>query len=189
MSLGEIRLQLQRLAAGDLRLPQVELARVPVRVEYRAGVGHSRVRKRIFRIDLDRAIEHLPGVFYALAPPLMDVLPAAEIIVVRLDIDRSRLFDRLLLAFGEDHTQGLDDRLCDVVLNRKHILQLAVVPFRPEVVSVGDVHELRRNTQLVPHLPDTSLEDGRDLELSADVSDVLVFSLERERRSAGRHAQ
>ena len=80
---------------------KVELARIEVRVEKRAAVGDAGVRERVLRIDLDRSIEHLPGVLEALAAELMEVLAAAQVVIVRLDVDGARLVDLLLLTFAQ----------------------------------------------------------------------------------------
>src|SRR4051812_19231005 len=101
MRLSHFRLELDGLAAGDVGLTEIEFARVEVRVEKRATVGDAGVGARIFRIDLDRLVEHLPRVLETLSAKLVKVLAAAQIVVVGLHVDRARLFDLLLLAFAE----------------------------------------------------------------------------------------
>src|SRR5712691_12407597 len=67
------------------------------------------------------------------------------------------------------------------LLDREHVLELAVVALRPEVVAVGDVHELRGHAEPIARLADAAFEDRGDLELAPDVADVLAPSFERER--------
>src|SRR5688500_11283047 len=120
---------------------------------------------------------------------MMEVLPPAQIIVVRLHILGARFLDLLLLSLTQDYTQRFYDSLRDVVLDREHILHLAVVSLGPEVVSVRYVHELRSDAELAPHLAYAALEHSRDLELPPNLTDVLVLSLEGERRRPGRHTK
>ncbi len=127
MPLCKLRLELERLAARFVRLSQVELARVEVRVEKRIAIGDARVRARILWIDLDRLIEHLPGVLETFATKLMKVLATAQIIIVRLNVHGPRLLDLLLLTLGENYAQRNDDRLRDLVLNRENVFHLAVI--------------------------------------------------------------
>src|SRR5215203_5202910 len=117
------------------------------------------------------------------------MLATTQIIVVSLYVHGARLLDLLFFAFGEDDAQRLYDRLRDVVLNGEDVFDLAVVFLRPEVRSVCDVHELRRDTKAVPHLPYASFENGRHFQFLSDLSNVFVLSLERERRSARGYAE
>ena len=94
-----------------------------------------------------------------------------------------------LLAFAEYHAKSFHDRLRDIVLNGEDVLHLAVVALRPQMITVGNVHELSGDAKAVAHLADAALENRRDLQLPSDLADVLVLSLERERRRARRDAQ
>src|SRR5687768_12316889 len=119
----------------------------------------------------------------------MEILAPAEIVIVCLNVVGARFLDLLLLTFAEDYPQRLHYRLCYVVLNRKDVFHLAVVALRPQMISVGDVHELCGDAQLVSHLPDASLEHRRNLELPPNLSDVLVLPLECKRGSPRRDAE
>src|SRR6185437_14907738 len=173
----------------NIRLTQVELARVPVSVKRRACISNSSVRQGILGIDLHSTIVHLPGVLHALASPLMEILLATKEEIIRVYVDDARLLDRLLLSFSENHPERFHNRLRYVILNGEYVFQFAVVTFRPEVISVSNIHQLRSDAELVPHLAHTSLEHGRHLELAADVADVLVLPLECERRRARSNTQ
>src|SRR4029078_6076180 len=137
----------------------------------------------------DCLVEHLPGVFEAPAPQLMNELPAAEIVIVRLNVRARLAFNRSLLALAQDHAQRFHNRLRDIVLDRENIFDLAIVSLRPQMISVRNVDELARYSKPVAHFSDTALEHGRDLQLSSDLADVFVLSLEGERRCSGRDAQ
>ena len=189
--LRQFRLELEGFAARNVRLPDVELTRIEICVEQRIAIGDARVRARVFRIDLDRLVEHLLRVLQRLATELVKVLPAAQVELVSLDVNRARatLLDRPLLVLAQNYSQRLHDRLRDIILNREDILQLTVVALGPQVISISDVHQLRGDAELVPHLPYTALEHRRHLELAPDVADVFAPALERERRRARGDAQ
>ena len=114
----------------------------------------------------------------------MDELAAAEIVVVSLNV-RSRLaLDRFLFAFAQDHSQRFHDRLRDVVLNLEYVLYLAIIPLRPQMISIGDIHQLGCDSQLVAELSHAAFEHCRDFQFSSYLTDVLVLSLECKRGRA-----
>src|SRR6266545_7014438 len=117
MRLGKLRLELERLAARDVSLAEIEFPRVEVGVEKGTAVRDAGVSARVFGIDLDRAVEHLPCVFETLATQLMEILAPAQIVIVCLDVNRTRFLNLLLLAFAQNYAQCLDDCLRDVVLD------------------------------------------------------------------------
>src|SRR5665213_2334127 len=112
----------------------------------------------------------------------MEILLTAEIEVVRLHVDDARLLDRLLLTLSENDAERLHNCLRDIVLDREYIFQLAVITFRPEVISISNIHKLRRDAEFVPHLAHTPLERRSHLGLAPHVTNVLVLPLVRERR-------
>ena len=82
--------------------------------------------------------------------------------------------------------QGIGNRLRDVVLHGKNIVELPVVCFRPEVIACGDVDELCGYAYLVAHLAHRPLENGRNVERIADLADIVIVAAELERRRACR---
>jgi len=64
--------------------------------------------------------------------------------------------------------QRLGDRLADLVLDGKDIDELAIVGFRPQVVAIGDLDQLRGNAHAVALLSDRALQQMGDAELLAD---------------------
>jgi hypothetical protein len=69
-------------------------------------------------------------------------------------------------------------------LHRKHVHQLAIVALGPKLISVGNRHELRRDSDSRARAPNASLEHRRDTQPLTDLSRLGVLSLERERRGA-----
>ena len=55
--------------------------------------------------------------------------------------------------------------------------------------TVGDLDELRGDADSAPDLSHTSFQDVVDVELLADLSELDVFSAEKERRRAASHFQ
>ena len=116
---------------------------------------------------------------------LRPVEAALEIQVVRLET---------LVPFGKNRRpflgkeldfQLLDDRQRYLVLNRKHVRHLAVVAFRPEVVAVAGIDQLRGDPQPITHLLYAALENGVDIEPAPDLADIDILALEGEGGSAG----
>src|SRR6185295_9257367 len=120
---------------------------------------------------------------------LMKELSPAQIHFVCFDIRRRNLLDGALLVFREHEPQSADDTCCNLVLNRKDIFELAIVPLGPELRVVCRVHELRGQTQSLSGFADASLEDSSDLKLSTDLSNILCLVFERKRRCARRNLQ
>ena len=105
VSRGEVGTHLQRLSTRHVGLIGVcggAVVLIVVR-QQRAGVGKPGMGTRICRIPLDGALEHLPCEEDALLATLMEELPPAEVIVIRLWISRWRLGDRAPLILPQDH--------------------------------------------------------------------------------------
>src|SRR5215211_8354056 len=98
MSFCKLRLELQSFLAGFVSLPKVEIPRIEIGIEKRARISHTCVGKRVVRIELYCLVEHLPGVLETPSPQLMDELPAAQIVVVGLNVRARLALDRFLLA-------------------------------------------------------------------------------------------
>src|SRR5439155_11417069 len=102
---------------------------------------------------------------------------------------RSGFFNRMLVDNGQNPPQGFDDVLGDLVLNRKHILQLAVVDIGPEVKSIADVDELGADTKAIAGFAHTTAQNSAHIELLTDSADVIVAAFEGEGGGAGGDAQ
>jgi hypothetical protein len=120
------------------------------------AIGQAGVGAGEGGIDHDGLREHLHRGFQGFAAELVEELPAAKVVIVGLEVSGRRPLDGAFLFLTEDHLQRLGDILGDVLLDGENVLQLAVVGFRPDAVSVGDVHELGADPQPVARLADTS---------------------------------
>src|SRR2546430_17696864 len=65
------------------------------------------------------------------------------------------LHDALPISARERHFQAAGDRPRDFVLNSEHIVEPAIVPVRPEVVSIRHVDQLGGDADAVAGFADT----------------------------------
>ena len=77
----------------------------------------------------------------------------------------------------------------DLVLDRKDVVEAAIVCCRPQVRVRAGVDELRGDAHPVAGLPHRTLEHVRDIELLGDLADLQVLASEGERRGARDHPQ
>src|SRR5439155_6054890 len=87
-----------------------------------------------------------------------------------------------IAARAEFDLQRRDDGPRNILLDSEHILELAVVCIRPQLVPIAGAHELRRDANAVAAAPDAPLEYGTDVQLAADLVHVDLPALELERR-------
>ena len=87
---------------------------------------------------------------------------------------------------GKPDLESRGDGLRDLILHREDVRHLAVVALRPEMKTIGDLDELRRDSDAVARLANTPLENMLDVEPPADLSEFDVLSPEEEGgRAAG----
>ena len=85
--------------------------------------------------------------------------------------------------------ERIDNGVGDLILNGEHVLELAVVPFRPEVVTIGCVAELCRHSDAVPGFSHATLEHILHVERLPDGPEIGLAILEHKRRCARGHPQ
>src|SRR5262249_19498296 len=134
----------------------------------------------------DRPLE-LPNGVDRLAS--IEKVPPLQVVVVRLDILGRALRQTSLVDRKQPYFQRLGDGARDLVLNGENILHLAIVAVRPQVVTILDVDQLRRHADLAAGLPDAAFQNGSYSQRRADLPNVLVLPLERERGGPGRDAK
>src|SRR6185503_20681270 len=121
-------------------------------------------------------------------PSVRAVLPV-QIELVGFYVVGLTVGESSILRGGQLELEAIGDGAGDLVLNCEHVLELAVVTLGPDVITVADVDELRRDTHPVPGATHASFENCFDVELLTDLGDADWFSLESERRCPGRHLQ
>ena len=85
--------------------------------------------------------------------------------------------------------QSLRNMLGDFALDRKYILDLAVIFLGPAGFLFRCFDKLDGNPDLVPHLPNAPFENTADVQLSANFSDGFVCSLVSHHGCPGDHPQ
>src|SRR3546814_19372819 len=88
--------------------------------------------------------------------------------------------------FRSLHLQRIDDAAGDVVLDREHVLHLAVVGFRPEVRVGSGIDQLRRDAHVLAGAAYAAFEYRADAQLSRHGGDAGLLALEHERGGARR---
>ncbi len=121
--------------------------------------------------------------------PEPDLLPRAEIALVRLYVVDRPLRQPALFFRAELEHQRVDDRAGEPLLHVEHIIERAAVALRPEVLVCSTVDQLGDDAEIVPRLPHAPLEHVLDVELPRDGPRVFIRALEHSRGVSRDHAQ
>src|SRR5437868_1802437 len=111
-------------------------------------------------------------------------MTATQVEIVRLDARGRFPYERPRLCSQEPELQSPGDRARQLVLDRKDVLQFAVIRLGPEMVTVPYTDQLGHDPQRVAVAAYTPLENSADAELLADLADADILSFEGECRSA-----
>src|SRR6266508_709502 len=79
-------------------------------------------------IDFRSALKHLSRQSDLLACPFLEQLPSTQIKFIGFNIGGGSPAQAALLALGKRETQRLNDTLCDLILDRKNVIDLPVEP-------------------------------------------------------------
>jgi hypothetical protein len=85
--------------------------------------------------------------------------------------------------------QLLHDRLCDVVLHRKDVIQFPIVGLGPQTRIGAHVNQVGAYPHAPARLADAAFQDGRYIQLAGDRSEIDVLAFEVERRGSRCHAK
>ena len=97
--------------------------------------------------------------------------------------------DRFLLFRKKFHSQRVDNRVRNLILQSEDVVQIAVVTFGPDVAVIGTIDQLRRDPDAPACFANASFEHVTYLELIGNLSHIDRFSLEGERSIARHHVQ
>jgi len=75
--------------------------------------------------------------------PLLHLKASFEEQVVRLEVIRAPTGPWLLVKHAERDSQTPCNVLCDVILDREHVIELPVVTIGPELEAISNVDQLR----------------------------------------------
>ena len=159
-------------AQGALRRPHRLRHGVGWRDSAINAQGHVRVGKacmcqRVVGVMTDGFFKQLDAALETFFSSFVPVIAPFQIQVVGLRVFRRRFNDRCGGLTEENHFQLGDDRSRDVVLQVEDVLELAIVAFRPEIVSVFHVDQMRGDAQPVSGLLYAAFENRPDAELLA----------------------
>ena len=104
--------------------------------------------------------------------PAVPAVPAAQIKLVCLDVIGVALAERLVLGRGQFEFQLIDNVSRDLVLDLKNVLEVSIVAFRPDLITVAGVDELSANAHALIHSTHTSLEDRLHVQQLSDFGDA-----------------
>src|SRR5439155_1491438 len=121
--------------------------------------------------------------------PLVRVIAAEEIQVVRLGLVGWLLFEPLLLLRGHGRGQRSRNLLRQLALNLENVEQLAVVGLAPQLLRGPWIDQARNDPHPRPGPTDASFEDRRHAELLRDRGNPLARLLVLHSRRAADHLQ
>src|SRR3546814_7495935 len=120
----------------------------------------------------------------------VEVLAALEVEVVRGGVGCGVVLQCPTFLGAQRHLQRIDDAAGDVVLDREHVLHLAVVGFRPEVRVGSGIDQLRRDAHVLAGAAYAAFEyraDARSEEHTSELQSLMrisyaVFCLKKKKK-------
>src|SRR6516225_10790780 len=103
----------------------------------------------------------------------------------------ARVFELGVPNLGRDDPGGYraGDALCDLVLDGKHVGQLAVVPIDPEMVPGFGIDQLRRYPDPIAGMTDAAFDHVTHAQLACHLADIHGWALVSEGRAARNHKE
>src|SRR6516225_3738280 len=170
---GQIRIELQRMSAGALRLLQI--ARIaPPSKKIDISLGQPRPGQRKLRIYSNRSREHLSRKLHVLTSPRLEKLTATQIKFVRLNIRRRWLDETAFLPRREGKSERVENAAGNFILNGKDVLDLAIEPLGPKMIAVLCFDQLDHDPQTVSGFADAALEKRLNAESFPNHARVYV---------------
>src|SRR4030095_3217515 len=132
-------------------------------------VGQYRMRPCELPVEFDSLLQETARFLIGLLAALHLQLAASEIVVVGLKVIRAFLVQALLLTSRQLHRKRRDDLPRDLILNREHVGQVAVVLFSPQMATGRTVDKLRDDPDSIARLADTAFQYIANPKLAAYV--------------------
>ena len=156
--------------------------------------GEVGVRESELRIEIDRSFEEGGGAFIAVVSEAAKVGETPqEAIVGGQAVGRFAKSGLKGGIFDPTDQSGGND-LSQLVLHCEHVVELSVVPFRPQVTSRSRLDELRSHAQSLTGSPDAALDEIGNAEATPDIgrsatgsrktNDELPATTNRDRKRA-----
>ena len=140
-------------------------------------------------IDFQRAFEILDAVPQALLSSPVPAVAALEVEPVSGGILGGSLHQWAFATLDHVHLQAADDGTGDLLLDREHVLQVAVVRFRPDGTTAADVDQLRGDAKLLAFPAHAALQCGFHPQTPADLANVVILPFQLSRGTPGSGAQ
>src|SRR2546429_426348 len=188
---GERAVEQQRPLRGRLRLGEALPRGVvaPDR-EHAGGVAQAGVGGGVQGIGPHRLLEVLgTAAQQARLGPQAEEIAAFQVQVVRFRTRRRAPHQGGVGRFSERDLERAYDGPRDFVLHREHVLDVALVLLRPELIATRGVDQLGIHPDAAAGAPHRALEQRRNVQLLPDLAGVHVPVPECECRGACRHPQ
>ena len=141
------------------------------------------------RIERDRLLEELPRLGHRLRGVALQLLAAAHVKVVGIDVGGAAPADARGFVRREVDLERVDDGARHLVLDFEDVDQLAVIALRPEMRAAASVDELRRDAHARPGLAHASFQHMAHAEVARDAPQIDGAALVGEGRIARDHHQ
>ena len=86
--------------------------------------------------------------------------------------------DRFFLFRKKFNLQGVDNRVRNLILQGKDVVQIAVVTFGPDVTVVGTVNQLRGDPDATGRFAHAPFQDMADVELTGHPANIHRLAFE-----------
>src|SRR5579862_3960903 len=186
MGFSKVDVKFERPSAGREDLIDPDIQRI-MEAQIGIAVGDAGICARVLWIELYGLGEHEPR--QLVIGPGMSVkeLTAPQIVRIGFDTIRGGLGNRFLLLRQQLDFQLLDDRMCNLVLDREDVRQVTIVAVGPEMRSVLAIDELSSDPNPRSSLAHASLQNESDTELAADLLNLYGLAFVDECRVTGDH--
>ena len=153
------------------------------------GEGQASVSQCIIGIDFESLFAALDAALEALSSEFVKVIPGLKIKLIGLRIVSAVFCYRLIARADQLHLKRVHNCTCNLILNRKDFLHFAIERPRPQMIAVSRIDQLGRYAHPVANFAHAAFQNRFDIQLLADLTDVLISPFECKARSSGGHTQ
>ena len=173
MRVGEVPIEGERPVRSRPRLtvPLVQRNVGETRLTV-SNIGKSRPCHGIVRIEFECLFEMSRRLLEVFFPPAIPEVAALQDGVVGLDVRVCGAAGAALADPEQRDLQRRRHRLCNVILHREDVGQLAVVGVRPEVKAVSNLDQLCRDPHAVALFAHAAFENRARVQLLTDRTEV-----------------
>ena len=132
------------------------------------------------RIDRNCSREHLPRELHVLTIPSLKKLTSTQIKFVCFNIRRGWLEETAFLPLRKRKSQRVENTAGNLILNGKDVLDLAIEPLGPKMITVLCIDQLDHDPQTVSGFADTAVKERLNAETFPNLTRVHVRSAKRE---------